>query len=366
MFIKKIIKKAFTWYGCLVLLPFVIVLLYLVIFAEDRYVSSSVILVKQVGDTNSIDNTGLSALFGATSTNNEDVKVLKEYIHSRDMVEKLDQELNLRKAFNHPYDPVFSLPSDASIEDLVKYFKRVVNVDLDENTMMLNVTSQGFSPEFSLILNRTILKNSEQFINQISKDIAVEQQKFAEQQLADSVKHLKTTREDLLAYQNKNAIFDPEVQAKAVATLVAGLQGQLAQLKTEERTLLGYLNSTAPQVISIRSQIQAVESQIVNENSKLTSPTNKKLNKSVADFEELKAQVSFATDVYKISVAALEKSRLEASRKLKKLVTISSPRLAETAMYPRKIYISATAFILFNILFGIGMLIRSVIREHKE
>jgi capsular polysaccharide transport system permease protein len=363
---NKLNGKTALIYGCSVFLPFLIIVLYLAIFANDRYVSSSILMVKQVADAPAVDSTGIAALFGTMNTSGEDANVLKEYIHSRDMVEKLNQELNLRQAFLNTKDPVFALAEDAAVEDLVEYFGRVVQVQLNEKTMMLEVSSQGFSPEFSLKLNKAILKNSENFINEISQSIAQEQQKFAEKQLGDATLQLKKAREVLLDYQNKNEIYDPEVQAKAVATIIASLQGNLAQLKTEERTLLGYLNDTAPQVVAIRSQIASVETQIENENSKLTSPSNKKLNKNVADFEELKAQVSFATDVYKISITSLEKARLEASRKLKKLVVISSPRLAETALYPRKIYISISSFILLNILFGIGLLVHSVIREHKE
>lgn len=365
--VKNILKsKVAVIYVCSVVLPFLIIVLYLSIFANNRYVSTSVLMVKQVGDTTVVDSSGVAALFGTMNTSSEDANVLKEYIHSRDMVEQLNRQLNLKQAFLATKDPIFSISENVAIEDLVKYFSRVVQVELNEKTMMLEVSSQGFTPEFSLILNKTILKNSETLINEISQSVAQEQQNFSEKQLVNATIQLKNAREALLTYQNKNEIYDPEVQAKAVATIIASLQGSLAQLKTEERTLLGYLNDTAPQVIAIRSQIAAVETQIANENAKLTSPNNKKLNKNVADFEELKAQVNFATDVYKISIASLEKAKLEASRKLKKLVVISSPRLAEDALYPRKLYISISSFILLNILFGIGLLVHSVIREHKE
>lgn len=119
-------------------------------------------------------------------------------------------------------------------------------------------------------------------------------------------------------------------------------------------------------MIALKDQIKALEEQIKKESDKLTSPTNKKLNKNVAEFEALKAQVMFATDMYKISLASLEKARLEATRKLKKLIVITQPLLAQEAMYPRKVYIGVTSFVLFNILFGIGLLIHSIVREHRE
>ena len=355
----KINKRLWVVYFCCVLLPVFIIVMYLLIFAKERYQSSSVILVKQVADTQVADASGLGALFGVSNTSREDSQILKEYIASRDMIERLDQTLNLRKEFSSVHDPVFALSKDASIEELVEYFNKMIKVELDEQTMMLYVRAQGFSPEFSLKLNNELLKQSDAFINQISQTIAQEQQVFAEIQLDEA-------RQAVLQYQNENEIFDPELQAKAVATLISGLQSSLAQLKTEERTLLSYLTPEAPQVVALRSQIESVQKQIDSESDKLTSPNNLKLNKNVADFEALKQQVLFATDLYKISLASLEKARLEASRKLKKLVVIAGPRLAEDSLYPRKVYISITSFILLNIIFGIGLLIHSIIREHRE
>lgn len=362
----KINKSLWIAYICCVLIPVLIIIFYLFTYAKDRYQSSSVLLVKQVADAQVSDASGLGALFGVSNTSREDSQILKEYITSRDMIEKLNKNLNLRREFSSVKDPVFALSEDASVEDLVKYFNKMITVELDEQTMMLHVSDQAFSPNFSLKLNREILKQSDEFINEVSKTIAQEQQVFAEKQYEDATLKLDQARQAVLTYQNENEIFDPQAQAQAVATLVSGLQTNLAQLKTEERTLLSYLTPDAPQVIALQSQIESVEQQIKNESAKLTSPSNLKLNKNVADFEALKAQVEFATDVYKISLASLEKSRLEASRKLKKLVVISAPRLAEDAVYPRKIYISVTSFILLNIIFGIGLLIHSIIREHRE
>lgn len=364
--LAKMNKRLWIVYTCCVLIPTLIITMYLVVLAKDRFQSSSVLLVKQVADTQVSDASGLSALFGVSNTSREDSQILKEYIASRDMIEKLDNTLKLRQEFSSVHDPIFALSKDASIEELVEYFNAMIKVELDEQTMMLHVSSQGFTPEFSLKLNQELLKQSDFFINEISQTIAAEQQVYAEKQYQEATKQLDEARSEVLEYQNENEIFDPALQAQAVATLISGLQSNLAQLKTEERTLLSYLTTEAPQVVALKSQIESLQQQIDNESAKLTSPNNLKLNKNVADFEALKAKVEFATDLYKISLVSLEKARLEASRKLKKLVVIAAPRMAEDALYPRKIYISITSFILLNIVFGIGLLIHSIIREHRE
>ena len=359
-------KGFFVAYSIVVLLPLLAISFYLVAFAKDRYQSASILLVKQVAEAQTTPSGGLGALLGSSSTSREDAQILKEFINSRDMVEQIDKQLNLRTAFYAQKDPIFALDKDASIEELVKYFKKAVKIDLDEQTMMLHVSSQGFSPEMSMKINQSIIKISDDFINNISKNIAQEQQVFAEKQYNEAKQQLDDARLAVLQYQNENEIFDPQLQAQAVSTLISGLQSDLSKLKTEERTLLGYLTAEAPQVIALRNQIESVEEQIETERKQLTSPNNTKLNQNVADFEALKGQVDFATDLYKLSLASLEKARLEASRKLKKLVVISAPRLAQDAIYPRKFYLSITSFILLNIVFGIGLLIHSIIREHKD
>lgn len=361
-------RSALLAYLLMVIVPLIAVVFYLLSFAQDRYLTDATVVVKQVGEVSTEATTGIGALLGVSSTSTEDSQYLKAFIQSRDLVEKLDQKLNLRNAFQGDgSDPVFELSKDAPKEELVEYYNKRVQVILDEKTNLLYITTEGFTPEFSLKLNQEILSESEQFINDISQDVAKDQLVFATDQLNEALENLTQSREALISYQNKNQMFDPQAQAVAVAQIVNQLESNLAQLRTEERTLLSYLNPTAPQVVALRSQIQSVEKQIQDEKSKLTSPGNaEKLNRSAADFESLKAQVEFNTDLYKLALASLEKARLEAVRKLKNLVVITSPRLAQEALYPRVGYIAISAFLLLNLFFGIVMLVRSVIREHKE
>ena len=72
-------------------------------------------------------------------------------------------------------------------------------------------------------------------------------------------------------------------------------------------------------MVSLRSQIKAVEEQITQEQTKLTSPNTTKLNRQAVQFETIKADVDFATELYKLSLSSLEKSRLEAFKKMKNL-----------------------------------------------
>jgi capsular polysaccharide transport system permease protein len=337
-------------------------------FAQDRYTSTALVVIKQVNEKSALQLDGLGALLGSgASTNVEDAKFLQQYIESPDMLEKLDQKLGLRKAFQgNGRDPLFQIASNASNEDFLKYYQHRVSVDLNAENSILTIKTDGFNPDISIAMNKEILKESDLFINSISRKMAQDQQDFAESQLTQATVRLNMAKQSLLSYQNKNQIFDPLANAQSVSALIAGLQSNLAELQTQERTLLAYLNEQAPQVVAIRSQKTSVEQQIENEKAKLTSINGSTLNMQSVKFESLKNEVEFAADFYKVALSGLEKSRLELTRKLKDLVVISSPQLAQDATYPRRSYIIFSAFLILCMMYGLIRLSLAVVQDHKD
>lgn len=340
---------------------------YVMFFAQDRYVSESLIAVKRVGEATIAPATGLSALIGANNTSVEDAQYLKEYIHSADMLNRIDQGLRLREAFKgNQQDPIFQLEAQSSREDLLAFYRERVILKLDEKTNLLTITTEGFSPDFALKLNQMILSESDRFINELSQRVAKDQVIQSEQQLAQAAQKLSAAKEAVLAYQNQNQTFDPLANAQAVNQLISGLKANLTDLQTQERTLLSYLNADTPQVISIRNQIKAVEQQISQEQTKLTSTNEVKLNRQAMQFEALKTNVDFSLDLYKLALTSLEKSRVEAVQKMKNVMVISSPQLAQEALYPRRLYLIFSTLMISCLLYGVIRLLLTVIREHQD
>lgn len=351
----------------LVIIPWVLIIFYVMALAHPRFVSTSDVVVKQVSEAEVSAGGGLSALLGVNNTSVEDANYLTEFILSNDMVKKLDSKFKFREAYHvDGSDFINELPADATQEELLAYFKERVHIDLDQQTYVLTVTTEGFDPEYALELNKAILAESEAFVNRISQQIAKDQLAFAERQLDDAEARLNDSKEALLNYQNQNQMLDPQSNAQLVSQLIGNLQSQLSSLRTEERQLLSYLNPDAPQVVSLRSQIDAVESQIQEEQKKLTSPNTTKLNRQAIQFESIKADVDFATELYKLSLTSLEKSRLEALKKMKNLIIISAPYQAEEAIYPRRNYIIWTSLALLLIFYGFVRLVIAVVKDHKS
>ena len=68
---------------------------------------------------------------------------------------------------------------------------------------------------------------------------------------------------------------------------------------------------------------------------------------------------------YKAGFASLEKARLDASRKLKHFVVLSSTGLPEEPAYPRVLYNLITALVVILLLYGIIRLVVATIQDHR-
>ncbi|MEH6768715.1 MAG: capsule biosynthesis protein, partial [Psychrobacter sp.] len=178
--------------------------------AHPRFVSTADVVVKQVSESSVPSGGGISALLGVNSTSKEDATYLTEYILSNDMVKRLDSKFKFREAYYvDGSDPIYEIDPDATQEDLLEYFKKRVHIDLDEQSYVLSVSTEGFDSKYAFELNKAILGESERFVNRISQEVARDQLAFAETQLDESEERLNDAKEQLLNYQNENEIYDP-------------------------------------------------------------------------------------------------------------------------------------------------------------
>jgi capsular polysaccharide transport system permease protein len=84
------------------------------------------------------------------------------------------------------------------------------------------------------------------------------------------------------------------------------------------------------------------------------------------DFEEIKSKVAFDTELYKLALTSIEKTRVEAARKLKVLSVISSPQQPQESTFPNTPYLIACWLLVCCLLFGTLKLLLAVIEDHRD
>jgi capsular polysaccharide transport system permease protein len=350
----------------LIALPLALSGIYLLCLAQERYVSESQVLVKRAGEGGEAALNLGALLVGGASTVREDAMLLQQYIHSPDMLAQLEKTVGVRRAFAFAgLDLFYRLSPGATREQQLDYYRARVDVSFDDKTSLLTIRSQGFTPGYAQQLNRAILAESERFINELSHKITREDMAFARQEVDRAYRQLSGARDALLNYQNRNGLLDAQAQAQAAGQLIQELQSRQAQLQTELRALQSYLQADAPQVVTARNALAALQTQITQEKAKLTAPEDGRLNLQAAQFQELRAAVDFQLDLYKLALVALEKTRADASHKIKSLAVITTPQLAQQAEYPRRVYTLAVLLMLCSLLYGVLRLGVSIIQDHR-
>lgn len=345
------------------------VIFYYTFIAADRYVSEVSLSVKSTdGGSSPVSSlSGIASLVGVASSSTEDIKLLQEYIKSLDMLQKLDEKINLRSLYEkQKIDLFFRIYSSTSKESYLKYYRDRIHILFDDKTGLLNVAVEGFSPEDARIISATILEECERFINEISHNIAREQLRFAQGELESAKQKYKDAKNKLLEFQNQYGVFDPQSLAKTKAGFITEIELQISKKETELNTMRSYLNENAPEIVALKAELKANKEQLEKERRKVASNASQdKLNDVVAQFEALYLNLSFAEDVYKTAITAVETTRIEIGRKAKQVVIIQSPYVPDSAAYPKKMYNIITIFVILTLIFGIVRLVRAIVDEHR-
>lgn len=225
---------------------------------------------------------------------------------------------------------------------------------------------EAYDPKMANAIAEMLVREGERYMNELGHSMARDQVAFLEKQVAEMGQALLRSRQELLAFQNKRGILSPQATAEALQTTISRLEGLLTDLKTRRSALMGQLDQRAPVVIELDMQIRALEKQIVQEQSRLTSSKGRTLNTTVEEYQRLEMIAKFAEDIYKTALIALEKGRLEALRTLKKVSVIQSPSLPQYPWEPRRIY-NIFIFVLGALIVaGIVHLVAAIIRDHQD
>jgi capsular polysaccharide transport system permease protein len=291
---------------------------------------------------------------------------LQEYLLSNDILKLADQQLGLRKAYTAPaIDIFFRLKPNATQEQFLDYFQRRVEVQFDDNSGLLKIRAQAFTPDIALKLNQLLVETGEKFINEVSHRLAREQLTFAESELAKAQGNVQTAKLALEAFQREYGVLDPAAQAMGNTSLTVQLQAILAKKEADLKGLVGVYDANALPIKALREEINGLRAQLDAETKRaFGGATGSKLNKLAVDYQTLVLSLEFAQEGYKLALTGAESSRIESTRKLKSVVLVESPTLPESAEYPRRWYNLLALVLGLLLLYGIVSLVVATIEDH--
>jgi capsular polysaccharide transport system permease protein len=115
----------------------------------------------------------------------------------------------------------------------------------------------------------------------------------------------------------------------------------------------------------LQQQIAALSSQRQQETGNLVGAGDNSVAATLQAYEDIRIQSEFALQAYTAAFALAEAAKLEAGKQEKFLLLIAPPHLPEEPVFPSPIKGVLTVFICSSVLFGIGRLVISTIRDHS-
>jgi capsular polysaccharide transport system permease protein len=353
----------------LVVIPLALAVVYFCFFAVDRYISSAQVVVRQEGGGQGASLPGLSTLLtGANPASREETLYLREFITSNDMMQLLEDKLHWVEHYQaQRSDIIYWLPKDAQREDLLKFYQRMVKANYDETNGLLTVSVQALSQTMAKQMLTEILSASEHFVNEVSHSIAREQMSFAKSELENARKNYSMRKEQLLTFQNLNKVLDGKTSAQSRADIIANLEAEYSKQQAVTTEMQYKLRADSPQVQQQKQRVNAIRAQLSTEKGMLVSaPDGDQANVVASRYQQLMLDAGIAEDTYKSAVAALDTSRIEASKKIRTLVTVVTPNMPEMALYPERLYDLATILMGLLMLYGISRFLIASIEDHRD
>ena len=334
--------------------------------ASDRYVSQTNVVLES--PQIAAPSLSFDSLFGGSGSRAPDMLLLRDFLLSLDMLQKVEKTLDFRAHYADPQIDFFSRleTQQVTLEELHEYYQKMVTVELDDYAQVLRIKVRAFTPEQARDIAVFLLQEGERHMNQMGRRLAEEQVRVLEQQVRELENRFAETRDQLLSYQNEHGLVSPTGTVESLSAVVANLEGELTKLKAQRSTLITYQSTTSPEVVRINAEIRSTEQQINAERARMAQQSGGALNTLSAEYRELELKMQFAQESYSAALGALENTRIEAARKLKQVSVLQSPNLPQYPLEPERMHNAIMFAVVTGFLVMILQMLLLVIKEHQD
>jgi capsular polysaccharide transport system permease protein len=212
-----------------------------------------------------------------------------------------------------------------------------------------------------------LLESAERLINELSERARLDTLRKAEEEVRKHEAGVRHALVELRRLRDQEGILDPTAVATSTSQLLFQALSERIRLQNDLSSMSQSLNRDSPSMSVLRAQIEAVDSQIANLRSQLTSTAaaSRTVASFLVRFEELEIQRIFAERLYTMSQSALERARLKAEQKQIYLVVFQPPAMPQEAKYPERITYGLIMPFVFLIFWGVFALIAATVEDHQ-
>lgn len=350
----------------IVIVPTALTAGYMFGYAADQYVSEARFVVRGQASQSTGMLTGLLQSTGLSHAQ-EDTYVVQDYMQSRDGMDELIRNSDLRAVFNRPEaDPIFRFPlwsGWTSDEHLFRYYKSHVQAELDSTTGVSSLIVRTFRATDSQKIASSLLTAGEALVNRMNERQRENTLRHARQDVQDAERRVTDVGRQIAEFRNRESVLDPTKQSIPLLTGINDLQMALVRTNIQI-SQIATSTPKSPLIAELHRRAKVLQEQIDLARTQITG-SDTSLVPKITEFDALALQQTFADKLLGSAIQSFETARIAAERQELYLETIVQPNLSDYPGFPKR---SATVAVVFASLMGLfigGRLIFSAAREHK-
>lgn len=387
-------RKKIPWsFLLIVIVPTLLAMGYYGFMASDQYESAAdfVIKTQSGGDA----SPGLAGILGAVgmggghgdSMASGDSSMVQAYVDSDQILRDLIQEVDLRAMYcSSEIDWVSRLKStpdffqkisgrktrrttsqEISDEDLLSYWRKKVTVADGHAPGTSTLKVLAFTPEDAKTIADHVISLGERLVNHVSERAMKDAVVFAQKEVNLAHDRAMKAFDDLQEFQARAKQVDPLGFAKARSEIQGKLEGQLSTTQAQMEALRQNLPDEAPGIQQMRTQIGALQEQLmVEKNQSTTGRDGKSAAEVINEFGKRQLETEFASKDYLSALTALESARITANRQNRYLEPFNLPNLPDKAALPRRWYSIISVLAVCLLLWGVWSLFIAGVKEHQH
>jgi capsular polysaccharide transport system permease protein len=353
----------------LVIVPTLLVLLYLLIFASPQYRSESQFVVRGM-QAEPVSTGGLGQLLGmgpGLSGAQKEAQAIKEYLLSADAIAALKaKKIDVASLYASTSADYFSrLKSERpQAEELLEFYRDKVIIGYSPDDSITRVAVTAFSPSDAQRLATALIKMGEERVNTLNQRAIEAGTSVANDELLQAETELSEIQAELTGFRDLTGDIDPARNSEGAQNQIAEQESALSRERALLADMARYLDRTAPQMVAMRSRVAEMERALAATKGQLTG-TPKALAKRLARYEDLKLRQGFAAKRYDAARIGVENAQAQAAKQRLFLVQLVKPGKPERPVAPRPWRTALAVFLALASAFGILWLILAGVREHQ-
>lgn len=353
---KKGFSSRVPWvFVTIVAIPTLIAAIYFGILARPIYVAEAQFVVRSQRE-NTPNALGMALQGIGLSTSSSDSFLAHSYLKSRYALEAVSKDVEIQN--------IIPNAGNLSKERLYKAFQKRIVVGVNSADGISTLRVRAYDAGTAQHAANAMLDGAENVINDLNERSSAKTLVEAQETFSLAEQQLQKTTQAVAEFRRANQTVDPVRMATESGQLLGGLMLEIAQAKAQRATIASQ-SPSSPMLPQLDAQIRALETQLQNERSALSSGTGSVANQ-ISTYEDLVLQREIAERALTAAKASLEEASVETRRQKLYLDRIVPPQLPDEATEPRRLYNIFLTLLSALLVYGVVALLWASVREHKQ